>query len=174
VVAPRRPACRRAAPARACRPPPETGPIRRIAPILAILATALPAHAQDQAALERFVVHEAHQACDLTDLHIVHRGPLPGLDGTAVVARYGVEGCLGGNNSLQTFGVFRRDHGRIRLWRPEMPREVSVDDARVEAGRIIVTGQAWVAGDARCCPSLPVTLGFAMRNGRLVPLPGAQ
>lgn len=146
----------------------------RLPALAALVVLAGPAAAQDQAALERHVTEVAYRGCTLSILRVVHRGPLPGTEGPVVVATYDIEGCAGGNNSAQRLGVFRDTGGSIDLIRPPLPEPVSVDTARVEGGRIIIEGQRWSREDARCCPSIPVTLAFRLRDGVLVTDPAPQ
>lgn len=141
----------------------------RIAPALIVMALlASPAAAQSDLAAEHFLVRRAFPDCALSDFRVRFRGALAGLDEPAVVATYDVEGCLGGNNSIQGVAVFLRRGGRIVMLRPRLEAPLSVETARVEEGRVVAEAMRWAPGDAQCCPSQRVAVRFAMREGRLV------
>lgn len=149
--------------------------------LLAVLAMLAPGLAQAQAkhpvepGLQQHLEREVgRDGCSLMGFEKVHDGPLGADARRAIVARYTLEGCGGGNNWSATFGVFLVEGGRLReVPLPADPRSQRalpqvVEGVRVQGARILVEGMNYGAEDARCCPSVPRRTALALQEGRLV------
>lgn len=127
-----------------------------------------PAGAQPLEAIVRQIQLQ-HRGCVIQNPREAFRGPVEGLATPIVIVTYTYEGCDGSNSWRATFGIFHEDRsGRLVGLRitPE-PRFV-VRTARVENGRIEVSGLDYGPGDPRCCPSIRRTAAYAVRGNAAV------